>query len=197
VHALRTTVATVLALFLARIVGLPEPYWAVIGTMIVTQSTLVSALPISGQLIAATILGGTIGAMLTSYLGSSIVAFAVGILGLGLVCASLHFDKAAYRFAGITLAIVIFANTGSLHFQCSCRPESFRSWDVHQEASHPVRRAWIGHEGCSPRRMECCIWSTGLRQDRIDDTIPNGRCRAFAAKRLHGTAQGFNPGSGG
>jgi uncharacterized membrane protein YccC len=113
VHALRTTVAAVLALFLARIVGLPEPYWAVIGTMIVTQSTLVSALPISGQLIAATILGGTIGAMLTSYLGSSIVAFAVGILGLGLVCASLHFDKAAYRFAGITLAIVIFANTGT------------------------------------------------------------------------------------
>ena len=79
---MRTTVATVVALFLARIVGLPEPYWAVIGTMIVTQSTLVSALPISGQLIAATTLGATIGAMLANYLGSSIAVFAVGILGL-------------------------------------------------------------------------------------------------------------------
>jgi uncharacterized membrane protein YccC len=35
------------------------------------------------------------------------IAFAVGLVGLGLLCALLHLDRPAYRFAGITLAIIV------------------------------------------------------------------------------------------
>jgi uncharacterized membrane protein YgaE (UPF0421/DUF939 family) len=109
-HAARTTVAAAVSLIAARALGLPEPQWAAISTMIVTQSTLGAALTISGERFAGTILGASAGALLGSYLDSSALGFALGVLCLGLVCPLLHLDRAAYRFAGITLAIVILVS---------------------------------------------------------------------------------------
>jgi uncharacterized membrane protein YccC len=106
-HAARTTVAAAISLAIARLVRLPEAEWAAISTLVVTQSTVGAALTISGQRFAGTALGAAVGALLVTYLGSSVLAFALGILGLGLICAILHLDRAAYRFAGITLTIVL------------------------------------------------------------------------------------------
>jgi len=78
--------------------------------MVVTQSTLGAALTISGQRFAGTALGALSAALLAAQLGSGMLAFAVGIFGLGLVCAILRLDRAAYRFAGITLAIVVLVS---------------------------------------------------------------------------------------
>lgn len=116
VHSARTAIAAVASLLLASCVGLPQPYWAVIGTMIVTQSSLGSALAISGQRIAATILGAFLGALLADSLGSNIAAFTIGIFALGLVCSTLRLDKPAYRFSGITLAIVMYAANNGSHW---------------------------------------------------------------------------------
>ena len=40
-HALRTAVAATLSVVIARLVGMPEAYWAAIATLVVMQSTLV------------------------------------------------------------------------------------------------------------------------------------------------------------
>jgi uncharacterized membrane protein YccC len=109
-HAARTTVAATVSLAIARALRLPEPQWAAISTLVVTQSTLGAALTISGERFAGTALGATVGALLGTYLGSSMLAFAIGTFGLGLVCAALRLDRAAYRFAGITLAIVLLVS---------------------------------------------------------------------------------------
>lgn len=106
-HAVRTTVAATASLAIARTIRLPEAEWAAISTMVVTQSTLGAALTISGQRFAGTALGVTAGALLATHLQPGMLAFAVGIFGLGLICAVLRLDRAAYRFAGITLAIVV------------------------------------------------------------------------------------------
>jgi uncharacterized membrane protein YccC len=108
-HVLRTTAAATVSLALARAVGFPQPQWAAISTMVVTQSTLGAAMTISSQRFAGTALGATAGALLASYVHPSMLAFTVGVFGLGLVCGLLHLDRAAYRFAGITLAIVVLA----------------------------------------------------------------------------------------
>ena len=52
VHSVRATVATVVSLLVARLFRLPEPYWAAITTLIVTQSTLGAALPVSALRLA-------------------------------------------------------------------------------------------------------------------------------------------------
>jgi uncharacterized membrane protein YccC len=107
VHPARTTMAALLSLLAARVVGLPEVYWAPITTMVVMQSTLGAALTISWQRWVGTALGSAAGALLATCFGTSLIAFGAGVFGTGLLCAALRLDKPAYRFAGITLTIVM------------------------------------------------------------------------------------------
>jgi uncharacterized membrane protein YgaE (UPF0421/DUF939 family) len=106
-HSARTAVAVIASLLVARVSRLPETYWAAITTLIVMQSTLGAALTISGQRLAGTAVGAVAGAFLVTYFGPSVIAFGAGVFVMGLICAMLHLDRAAYRFAGITLAIIM------------------------------------------------------------------------------------------
>jgi uncharacterized membrane protein YgaE (UPF0421/DUF939 family) len=106
-HPARTTVAAVTSLVVAGAFKLPEAYWAAITTIVVMQSTLGAALKVSGQRFAGTALGAAAGALMAMYLRSTAIVFGAGIFALGLVCAALNLDRAAYRFAGITLAIIL------------------------------------------------------------------------------------------
>ena len=67
VHSARTAIAAVVSLLVARVLGLPEAYWATITTLIIMQSTLGAALTISEQRFAGTAVGALMGALLTTY----------------------------------------------------------------------------------------------------------------------------------
>jgi len=107
IHAARTTVAALASLLVARLFKLPEAYWATVTTLVVMQSTLGAAFTISWQRFVGSAIGAAAGALLATYFGSNTAMFAVGIFIMGIVCAALRLDRAAYRFAGITLAIVM------------------------------------------------------------------------------------------
>jgi uncharacterized membrane protein YccC len=112
-HALRTTVAALASLLIGRLFRLPESYWAAITTIVVMQSTLGAAWKISKQRLLGTSLGAIIGAFLATYKPESAIAFGAGVLIAGIICAFLHVERAAYRYAGITIAIVVLiAHTG-------------------------------------------------------------------------------------
>lgn len=106
IHAARTTVAAVVSLLIARLFRLPESYWAAVTTMVVMQSTLGAALIVSKQRLAGTALGAAMGALLATYFGSNVFVFGAGLFVLGAICAALHIERNAFRYAGITLAIV-------------------------------------------------------------------------------------------
>jgi uncharacterized membrane protein YccC len=106
-HAVRTTVAAVISLLIARLFRLPESYWAAITTIVVLQSTVGAAWTISKQRFAGTALGAFVGALLASYLPGSVTAFGVGVLTVGIICGLLQIERNAYRYAGITVAIVV------------------------------------------------------------------------------------------
>jgi uncharacterized membrane protein YgaE (UPF0421/DUF939 family) len=112
-HSARTAVAALLALLIARALKSPEAYWAPISTLVVMQSTLGAAWTISRRRFAGTALGAGLGALLVPYLGSGPLVFAIAVFAIGMVCAALRLDKAAYRFAGITLAIVMLVGRTS------------------------------------------------------------------------------------
>jgi uncharacterized membrane protein YccC len=107
VHAARTTVAAISSLLIARLFRLPEAYWAAIATMIVMQSTLGAAWTVSKDRLAGTALGAAAGALLGTYVGPSVPAFGAGLFLLGVLCAILRIERSAYRYAGITLVIVM------------------------------------------------------------------------------------------
>lgn len=106
-HSVRTAIAAVASILVARAFQLPEYYWAPITTLVVMQSTLGAALTVSGQRVVGTALGAAAGALLSPGFGSSVVVFGAGVLVLGLVCSLLRIGRSAYRFSGITLAVVM------------------------------------------------------------------------------------------
>ncbi|HVB99043.1 MAG TPA: FUSC family protein [Candidatus Dormibacteraeota bacterium] len=84
-----------------------KPYWASITTLIVLQSTLGAAWTISVQRFVGTALGAVGGALLMTFGSGNTLAFGVGVFSLGLICTLLRLERNAYRYAGITLAIVM------------------------------------------------------------------------------------------
>jgi uncharacterized membrane protein YccC len=107
VHSIRTAIAATVSLAAARLFGLPEAYWASIATLVVMQSTLEATLLISIERVAATALGAVTGALLASYFAGNILLFAVTVFALGLLCAGFRMEKTAYRYASVTLAIIV------------------------------------------------------------------------------------------
>jgi len=107
VHSIRTAIAATISLAVARLFGLPEAYWAAIATLVVMQSTLGATLLISVERIAATALGALAGAFLATWFPGDLFVFATAVFVLGLLCAAFRMEKTAYRYASITLGIIV------------------------------------------------------------------------------------------
>lgn len=89
-HSIRTAVAAVGSLLIARFCRLPEPYWAAITTIIIMQSNLGAAWTVSKQRFVGTALGAAMGAPLTAYAAQNVAVFGAGVFVLGLICALLR-----------------------------------------------------------------------------------------------------------
>lgn len=107
VHVVRTTVAAMVSLLVARFFRLPESYWAAITTMIVMQSTLGASLNISKQRLAGTALGATMGALFATFAAKGLLAYGAGIFLCGVISALLRMERSAFRYSGITLTVVL------------------------------------------------------------------------------------------
>jgi uncharacterized membrane protein YccC len=103
-HAIRTAVAATASVIIARLVQMPEAYWAAIATLVVMQSTLGATLALS---IAATAVGASVGALEANYFRANLVAYAVAIFLVGLLSFAFRLEKTAYRYASITLTIIV------------------------------------------------------------------------------------------
>jgi uncharacterized membrane protein YgaE (UPF0421/DUF939 family) len=116
--AARTAVAAVASLLVARLFRLPEAYWAPIITLVVMKSTLGESLPISAQRFVGTAVGAAAGALVGTYFPGNALAFGVAVVAIGIFCAAFRIDQSAYRYAAITLAIVMLI------------PRSNREWEI-------------------------------------------------------------------
>lgn len=115
-HSARTSVAAVVSLLAARLFKLPESYWAPITTLVITQSSLGAALGVSWQRFAGTVLGAALGAIAANHFGHPVLVFGAGVFLLGLLSAAVRMDQSAYRFAGITLAVVLLVPRSGPHW---------------------------------------------------------------------------------
>jgi hypothetical protein len=52
-------------------------------------------------------LGALAGALLANYFTGNLLIFAAAVFALGLLCAGFRMEKSAYRYASITLAIIV------------------------------------------------------------------------------------------
>jgi len=89
---------------------MPEYYWAPISTIVVVQSTI-PPLTLGWQRFVGTALGAVLGAALATFFPPSAVVYGLGILLCGVLAWLLRVGS-AYRFAGITLSIILLVPRG-------------------------------------------------------------------------------------
>ena len=110
-NAARTAVATVISLLLAKLLKLPEFYWAPISTIVILLSTI-NPLAGSWQRFVGTAVGAALGALIAIYFPVNWMVYCVGIFVCGILCAILRIQE-SYRIAAITLSIVLLITHGS------------------------------------------------------------------------------------
>ena len=106
-HIARSTAAALASQLIATGLHMPEPYWATVTTIVVMQSWLGAAWTVSWKRLAGTALGAVVGGLVASYFGGNLIAFSAAMVCSGLICLALKLDRAAYRFAGITVSIIM------------------------------------------------------------------------------------------
>lgn len=117
IHSLRTTVAAGLSLYTAKVLGLSEFYWAPITSIIVMQSTLGLSWDTSKQRIIGTVLGVAFAGIFSNLFSAMMWPFILGILVLGFTCAVLRLTVSAYRFSGVTFAIIMLMHHNEVAWQ--------------------------------------------------------------------------------
>src|SRR6202790_5767273 len=95
--SLRTAFAAVTAMLLARLLKMPEYYWAPISTIVIIQSTIPPR-TLAWQRFVGTALGAVLGAALATIFSPSAWVYALGILLCGLLAWLLRVEG-AYRFS--------------------------------------------------------------------------------------------------
>src|SRR5881296_4372330 len=106
-HAIRTAVAATVSVIIARLVQMPEAYWAAIATLLVMQSTLGTTLTLSVERIVATAVGASVGALESNYFGANLAAFMLAIFFIGVLSFGFRLERTAYRYASVTLTIIV------------------------------------------------------------------------------------------
>lgn len=113
IHSARTAVAAVISWYAARLFRLPEAYWATVTTMVVMQSAFGAALTVSWQRFAGSALGAVVGGLIGLHHENQkdALIFGAAVFLMGPFCALVGLDRSAYRFAGITLAIILLISS--------------------------------------------------------------------------------------
>jgi uncharacterized membrane protein YgaE (UPF0421/DUF939 family) len=106
-HSVRTALAATVSVIVARLVQMPEAYWAAIATLVVMQSSLGATLTLSVERIVATAVGASLGALELNYFGANLAAFMLGIFFVGLLSFGFRLERTAYRYASVTLTIIV------------------------------------------------------------------------------------------
>ena len=109
-HSLRTAIAAVVSTLLARALKLPEFYWAPISTIVILLS-VTYPLALAWQRFVGTALGAALGALIATFFNANWMVYGAGILVCGILSALLRLGS-AYRFAAITLTIVLLIAHG-------------------------------------------------------------------------------------
>jgi uncharacterized membrane protein YgaE (UPF0421/DUF939 family) len=107
VYPARMTIAAVLALLAAWLLGLQESYWAAISALIIVQSDFGASLLISWHRLIGTAVGVSVGALLAETVGRSVLVFGCGVLVAGLLASLLRLERPAIRFAAVAFSIVL------------------------------------------------------------------------------------------
>ena len=109
IFSLKAAIAAVIAVLLFGLFGLPGPVWAGVSAVIVTEPDLHPSVKAAFYRVTANLIGAFLGAALSTLIGHTLPALAIGVVVTGLVCHFAHLDG-ALRPAYSAVVIVILAS---------------------------------------------------------------------------------------
>ena len=104
---LQISVAAVLALFLARLLHLPEAFWAPISAIVCSLDAVEGATRVARRRLLGTFFGVTIAALQISLAPHGLISYALAVVILGLICGLIKLHPSAFRFGAIALTVVV------------------------------------------------------------------------------------------
>lgn len=104
---LQISVAAVLALFLARLLHLPEAFWAPISAIVCSLDAVEGATRVARRRLLGTFFGVTIAAIQISLAPHGLISYALAVVILGLICGLIKLHPSAFRFGAIALTVVV------------------------------------------------------------------------------------------
>jgi len=170
-HSARTAVAAMVSLLIAHLFRLPEVYWSAISTLVITQSSLGAALTVSWQRFVGTLLGAIVGGMVASFFGPQVAVFGATLFLLGLLCILTRSDRSAYRFGGITLAIVMLVPGTAPAWRIAF--DRFAETSIGIGVALILTVLWPDKEAATRSAVGNSL-SKIQRETRVDVTVPHG-----------------------
>jgi uncharacterized membrane protein YgaE (UPF0421/DUF939 family) len=107
--AVKTGIAAVVSLYLARLLKLPESYWAAISAIVVMYSDLQKTVRSAAYRLIGTAIGVSIGGAFAAFFGQRIWAFGIAVTLTIFLCVLLGLADAS-RLAGVAVAIVMLVS---------------------------------------------------------------------------------------
>ena len=104
---LQTAVAAVLSLTLARLLQLPEAFWAPISAIVCSLDAFDGAAVVARRRLLGTFFGVSLAALQISLTPHGLISYALVIAILGLVCSLVRLHPSAFRFGAIALTVVV------------------------------------------------------------------------------------------
>lgn len=110
IHAVKIGIAGVVSILVARMLKLPQGYWAAFSAFVVMGTDVGTTFAASRDRLIGTAIGAVLGAVFVALLGVHLVWFGVAVALTVLICESAGLGQ-SYRLACVTVAIVMLINT--------------------------------------------------------------------------------------
>ena len=105
-QAIKTGIAGALAMFLAELLHLPQPYWAAVSAVIVMQSEFAATLKVGWTRMAGTAIGAVVAIPFAEIAPGNVLAFGLAVIAAVVVCSALKLED-GQRLAAATVVIIM------------------------------------------------------------------------------------------
>ena len=106
-HALKSTLAAVIAMAVTEAVGLKQGYWAVITSLLIMQTNLGGSIAAGWSRLLGTSVGAAIGVVSLILLGYGPVSLGTGVLLTILICSGAKMLRDSSRLGAVTATVII------------------------------------------------------------------------------------------
>jgi uncharacterized membrane protein YccC len=118
IQAVKIGVTGVVSVLAARLLKLPQGYWAAISAFIVMGTDVSTTVAASRDRLIGTGIGAVLGAIFATLWGLHLLSFGVAVAATALVCESVGLSQ-NYRLACVTVAIVMLIDNGAPPWKAS------------------------------------------------------------------------------